>query len=286
MVDVTDATFETEVLARSEHALVVVDLWAEWCGPCKSLGPILERVVASTNGAAVLAKVDVDANPAVSRMFQVQSIPAVFAVRDRKVVDTFVGAQPEPAVADFVRRNLPADSELEVASLIDFGDEVSLRRALEIKPGHVAATLALAKLLVETDRSDEGLSLLATVPESMESRHIAALARCSKPHADFADERVDPSGRGAGAERCGRHHHRAGHQRSIRPRNLATAHGARGGSRRSVGQVRLVGFPYPVPVELFRLSHPGFPSLGCLPEDPTRMRGRVDRSTAGGDGQT
>ena len=177
MVDVTDATFETEVLARSEHALVVVDLWAEWCGPCKSLGPILERVVASTNGAAVLAKVDVDANPAVSRMFQVQSIPAVFAVRDRKVVDAFVGAQPEPAVADFVRRNLPADSELEVASLIDFGDEVSLRRALEIKPGHVAATLALAKLLVETDRSDEGLSLLATVPESMESRHIAALAR-------------------------------------------------------------------------------------------------------------
>ena len=93
------------------------------------------------------------------------------------MVDTFVGAQPEPAVADFVRRNLPADSELEVASLIDFGDEVSLRRALEIKPGHVAATLALAKLLVETDRSDEGLSLLATVPDSMESRHIAALAR-------------------------------------------------------------------------------------------------------------
>jgi putative thioredoxin len=94
MTDVTDATFERDVLDRSVDVPVVVDLWAEWCGPCRTLGPIIERVVAETGGAVELAKVDVDHNPRVSASFAVQSIPAVFAISDRKVVDSFIGARP------------------------------------------------------------------------------------------------------------------------------------------------------------------------------------------------
>src|SRR5215211_3876687 len=98
MTDVTDATFQRDVLDRSAEVPVVVDLWAEWCGPCRTLGPIIERVVGETGGEVELAKVDVDHNPQVSAAFAVQSIPAVFAIHKGKVVDSFVGALPEPAV--------------------------------------------------------------------------------------------------------------------------------------------------------------------------------------------
>src|SRR5438270_8270313 len=111
MTDVTDATFERDVLERSAQVPVVVDLWAEWCGPCRTLGPILEKVVAATDGKVELAKVDVDSNPRVGATFQVQSIPAVFALRDRQVVDSFVGALPEAAVQEFVARLAPETSE-------------------------------------------------------------------------------------------------------------------------------------------------------------------------------
>ena len=93
-IDVTDATFPAEVVERSKQVPVVVDLWAEWCGPCKTLGPILEKVIDETDGKVVLAKVDVDANRQTADAFQVQGIPAVYALKDGKVVDGFVGAQP------------------------------------------------------------------------------------------------------------------------------------------------------------------------------------------------
>jgi len=83
VLDVTDATFATAVLERSKSVPVVVDLWAEWCGPCKTLGPLLEKVIEETGGAVELAKVDVDTNPEIAQAFQVQSIPAVFALKDR-----------------------------------------------------------------------------------------------------------------------------------------------------------------------------------------------------------
>lgn len=177
-MDVTDASFETEVLERSTEVPVVVDLWAAWCGPCRTLGPMLERVVGETEGRVALVKVDVDANPRVAATFQVQSIPAVYALRDRKVVDSFIGALPEPAVRQFVGSLAPAQSEAD--ELAAAGDETSLRRALELEPANEKAALGLAGLLVEkggTDNRDEALALLARVPETSEVRRIAALAR-------------------------------------------------------------------------------------------------------------
>lgn len=175
MTDVTDATFESDVLDRSVDVPVVVDLWASWCGPCRTLGPILERVVGATGGRVELAKVDVDANPRISATFQVQSIPAVYALKDRRVVDSFVGALPEAAVAEFIGRLAPTESEAD--RLVARGDEESLRQALALEPGHPAAVVALAELLVERGEGEEALALLGRIPETAEVRRVAALAR-------------------------------------------------------------------------------------------------------------
>ena len=173
--DVTDETFEQDVLDRSVDVPVVVDLWAEWCGPCKTLGPIIERVVDATGGRVELAKVDVDANPRVSATFKVQSIPAVYALKDRRVIDSFIGAIPEHQVQAWVDRLAPPPSEADL--LVAKGDEDSLRAALAIEPGHVDGVLALANLLVDRGDNDEALALLQRIPESAETRHVAARAR-------------------------------------------------------------------------------------------------------------
>ena len=179
-MDVTDATFQTEVIERSAQVPVVIDLWAEWCGPCKSLGPILEKVVAEQGGKVVLAKVDIDANPGVAQAFQVQSIPAVFGMVDGQVAASFVGAQGEDAVRTFVEGLLPGEEVSEIDRLIAIGDEGSLIAALDIESDNVAAVTALALLLVE--RAGEGdqdaaLKLLERIPESVDTRRIAAMAR-------------------------------------------------------------------------------------------------------------
>jgi putative thioredoxin len=175
--DVTDATFETDVMARSKDAAVVVDLWAPWCGPCRQLGPILESVVDATDGKVVLTKVNVDENPAISQAFRVQSIPAVYAVKDGRIVDGFIGAQGEAAVRQFVERLLPTETESAIADLLAAGDEASLRAALEIEPGNEAAIVDLATLLVERGDNDEAIALLERIPETPDTRRIAALAR-------------------------------------------------------------------------------------------------------------
>lgn len=177
MTDVTDASFQTDVMDRSSTVPVVVDLWAEWCGPCKQLGPILEQVIAETGGKVELAKVDVDANPGVAQAFRVQSIPAVYAVKDGKVVDGFLGAQPEWQVKEFVDKLLPTEEESEAARLLAAGDEASLRQALELEPADEQIICALAELLAGDGRGDEALTLLEKIPETAETRRIAALAR-------------------------------------------------------------------------------------------------------------
>ena len=174
-LDTTDASFENDVLVRSDTLPVIVDLWAPWCGPCKALSPIIERVVESTGGAVELVKVNVDENPRVAQSFQVQSIPAVFAIKDRKIVDNFIGALGEAAVREFVDRLLPAPSEAE--KLVAAGDEVSLRRALELEPDLPDAVVALAEILVARGEPTEALNLLARIPDTGEARRVAARAR-------------------------------------------------------------------------------------------------------------
>ena len=179
-MDVTDATFQVEVIDRSRQVPVVVDLWAEWCEPCKSLGPILEKVVGETDGRVVLAKVDIDKNPGAAQAFQVQSIPAVFGMVDGQVAASFVGAQGEDAVRAFVEGLLPAGEVSEVERLVALGDEASLIAALQLDNDNVAAVTALALLLVE--RAGDGdreaaLNLLERIPESPETRRVAAMAR-------------------------------------------------------------------------------------------------------------
>jgi putative thioredoxin len=193
MVDVTDATFEDEVLKRSEEVPVVVDLWAPWCGPCRTLGPIIEQVIDATDGAVALAKVNVDENPAISASFQVQSIPAVFALKDGKVVDGFIGALPEAAVAEFVAKLTPEPSPADVLvaeGLLD-GSEEPLRSALELQPDHEGAIVGLAGLLVARGASEEAIALLGRIPETAETRRLLAEARLASQQVDVAAEGVE-----------------------------------------------------------------------------------------------
>jgi putative thioredoxin len=187
MVDVTDATFEQEVMARSMQVPVVIDLWATWCQPCVALGPIIERAVAATNGQVVLAKVDVDANPQIGAAFRVQSIPAVFAMHQQKIVDQFLGAQPEAFVTEFVNKLLPTKEETEVERLLSLGDEASLRAALELEPTNEVVTCALAELLVVAGETDQAQALLAKIPETAEVRRVLAMARTGLSDASALD---------------------------------------------------------------------------------------------------
>lgn len=189
-IDVTDATFQTEVVDQSRHTPVVVDLWAPWCGPCRQLSPILEKVVGETAGQVVLAKVNVDENPQASAAFRVQGIPAVYALQDGKVVDGFVGAQGEQAVRAFVEKLLPSPEETKLTELVTSGDESSLRAALDIQADHHDAIVALAELLADRNEdgdADEALALLERVPETPETRRVAALVRTGANEASATD---------------------------------------------------------------------------------------------------
>jgi putative thioredoxin len=185
-IDVTDATFQADVIDKSSTVPVVVDLWAPWCGPCRTIGPILEKAVDATEGKVVLAKVNVDENPQISAQFQVQSIPAVYALRDGRIVDGFVGAVPERDIERFVQSLLPSEAQTTLRSLIEAGDELSLRKAIQLDPGNEDAVIALATLLVGQQQFEEALALLERIPESERTRPIAAAARLGEPQAGEA----------------------------------------------------------------------------------------------------
>jgi putative thioredoxin len=172
VTDVTDATFATAVIERSMTVPVVVDLWADWCGPCKTLGPIIEKVIDETNGAVELAKVDVDANPQVAQAFAVQSIPAVFAISQGKIVDTFVGALPESTVREFVEKLAPGASKVD--KLVEASDETSLRAALELDPKSVDAAVALGDFLRRADRLDEADEILKPFDNVVAAKTVLA----------------------------------------------------------------------------------------------------------------
>ena len=186
MKDVTDGTFAVEVMDRSKEVPVVVDLWAPWCQPCKALGPILEKVVNSTEGKIDLVKINIDENPQVAQSFQVQSIPAVFGIKDGEVVDAFMGAKGEAEVTEFIEGLLPTGQEEILDELLEDASEASLEEVLQAYPDHVEAVTKLAKIYVESNRSEEALDLLKKIPESAETRHIAAQARTG----DISDSEV------------------------------------------------------------------------------------------------
>jgi putative thioredoxin len=178
VTDVTDATFGTAVMERSMTVPVVVDLWAEWCGPCKTLGPILEKVISETNGAVELAKVDTDTNPQIAQAFNVQSIPAVFAIDKGKIVDQFIGAFPESTVREFVEKLAPGASKVD--QLVDAGDEASLRAALELDATNVDAAVTLGDLLRRDDRLDEADAILKPFENAIAAKTILARIRLQR----------------------------------------------------------------------------------------------------------
>ena len=191
-IDVTDATFQKEVIEKSMVTPVIIDLWALWCGPCKTLGPILEKLTAATKGKVVLAKVDVDTCPQVAQAFQVQSIPAVYAMKDGKIVDGFVGAQSENVVEQFIKNLLPEQVVVDVKALLAKGDEASLRQALVAEPTNESVVVALADLLIARKDCTAALELLKTVPETERVRTAVAAARAAfVPQDDFDKQLTD-----------------------------------------------------------------------------------------------
>ena len=189
-IDVTDATFQREVIDKSMIFPVIVDLWAPWCGPCKTLGPILEKLVAATKGQVILAKVDVDQCPQITQAFQAQSIPAVYAMKDGKILDGFVGAQSEHVVEQFIKNLLPETVVVDVKDLLARGDEESLRKALEAEPTNELVVIALAELLIARKDCMAALEILKTIPETDRIKTVVAAARLAFVPVDDYDKQL------------------------------------------------------------------------------------------------
>lgn len=170
IIEVFEENFEQEVIERSRKLPVVVDFWAPWCGPCRTLGPLLERLAGEFAGQFVLAKINVDENPLLAQAFRVQSIPYVVALRDGRVVAQFVGAQPEAAVREFLAALLPSDAERLAArgqARLAAGQKAQaeslFRQALEKDPRCGSALVGLARLLLERGEEEEAKALLERV---------------------------------------------------------------------------------------------------------------------------
>jgi putative thioredoxin len=175
-MDVSEHDFQSAVIDRSHNVPVVVDFWAEWCGPCRQLGPVLERAVAARAGKIDLAKVDVDANPLLAQTYRIQGIPAVKAFRDGRIAAEFVGAQPPASVERFLDSLLPSEAD----QLVSRGDEDALRQALTLEPTRADAAIPLARILLNRGELDQALEVLSRVPGSFAADGLAARIELQK----------------------------------------------------------------------------------------------------------
>ena len=168
--DVDESNFTERVIERSREVPVVVDFWADWCGPCKALSPALEKAANGREGLVELAKVDVDRNQRLAAAFRVQGIPAVKAFQDGKVADEFTGAIPPAQVEAFFDRLVPSQAERDAAEALESGDEEELRRTLAADPRNAPVAAALGRILIQRGEYDEAAELL----EPFESDFVAA----------------------------------------------------------------------------------------------------------------
>jgi putative thioredoxin len=232
VIDVTEATFETEVLQRSLTTPVVIDFWADWCGPCHALSPIIEKAVEARNGSVVLAKVDVDANPRLAQAFQIQGIPAVKAVAGGRLVDEFVGVRPPDFVEQWLDGFAPRGAEalpetVEAAAPSDpAADAERWRATLETEPDNLEAALGLAGMALaggDADRADELLKPVAHLPEAAPLLGRVRLTReaadSGSPYAEAAAQANDGAPEQALATLLGAVRATSGEDRD-RPRQL------------------------------------------------------------------
>jgi putative thioredoxin len=182
--DIDQQDFGREVLQRSEEVPVVVDFWAEWCGPCKTLGPTLERVAEAYGGAFELVKIDVDANQALATQFGIKSIPTVMGFKHGKPAGQFMGAIPEAQVRQWVDTLLPTEEDHMVDRARDLvldGDEPAaeaiLRDVLSRVPDHEEGATALASMLIARGDTEEALIILGRLPRTSEVERLEAAAR-------------------------------------------------------------------------------------------------------------
>jgi len=189
--EISTHEFPEAVLQRSREVPVVVDFWAEWCGPCKVLGPLLEHAAQSADGAFELVKVDVDANQALSAQFGIQSIPTVIAFRDGAPVSRFSGAIPEQALASWLDQVLPTQLDIEVergrdAALSGNLDEAEqiFQAVLDQKPDHQEAGTSLASLMLARGDTDSALIVLGKLSPTSEVERLQAAARVTAGRSD------------------------------------------------------------------------------------------------------